>query len=88
MKTLLVIISLIVSLNVSAGDYINQYKNAPNDTYIVHKAHARITQLRRELFELSSMMQHNKATDKQKAIYKERKSEYDHLISKYGTPVK
>ena len=85
MKTLLLILSLIVSLNVSAGDYSNQYKNAPStDTYSTLQAQSRMRELKSKLLRLESRIKYNKANAYDIELHKKLLAEYKYLFIKYG----
>jgi len=85
MKTLLIILSFIISLNISASDYANQYKNAPSsDTYIMLKSQTRIRELKSQILKIENLMKFNKATPFQITLYKQLLIEYKYLSTKYG----
>jgi len=85
MKTLLLILSLIISFNVNSADYANQYKNAPStDNYIMLQSQSRIRELSSQILKLENLMKYRKATPYQIALHKKLLAEYNYLSTKYG----
>lgn len=85
MKTLLLVLSLIISLNVNASDYANQYKNAPpSDNYITLQAQTRMRELKSQIFKIESMIKYNKASAYQIELCKKLSDEYKYISTKYG----
>jgi len=85
MKTILLILSLIVSLNANASDYVNQYKDAPSsDTYIMLQTDNRMRELKSQILKLENLMKFNKATPYQMSLHKKLLTEYKYLSIKYG----
>ena len=85
MKTLLLVLTLIVSLNANASDYANQYKDAPSsDTYIMLQTQNRMRELKSQILKLESLIKFNKATSYHIALYKKLLVELKYLSTKYG----
>ena len=85
MKSILILLSLIVSLNVNASNYANQYKDAPSsDIYIMLQTQNRMRELKSQILKLENLMKFNKATPYDIALHKKLLDEYKYLYTKYG----